>query len=56
MVVEIVGESTAGTPTKSQVMTVKGKNLSANLVSWNFLDIRNGFGLRLRNQAIETQQ
>ena len=53
VVVEIVGESTARAPTKSQVMTTKGKDMPANLVGWDFRVIRN-LVLRLRNEAIET--
>jgi hypothetical protein len=47
VVVEIVGESSARTPTKSQVMTIEGKNVSTKLVGWNFFVIRNTLGLRL---------
>jgi hypothetical protein len=53
VVIEIVGKSTARAPTKSQVRTLKGKNLPANLVGWGFLVINNGLVLRLRNQATE---
>ena len=47
VVVEIVGESSARTPTKSQVMTIERKNVSTKLVGWNFFVIRNTLGLRL---------
>jgi hypothetical protein len=56
VVIEIVGESTTCTPSKSQVITSKGKNLPTDLVGGDFLVIRNGLVLRLRNQASETQQ
>ena len=56
IVVEIVGESSARTPTISQLTATKGKNLSTNLIGRDFLDIRKGLVLRLRNQATERQQ
>jgi hypothetical protein len=56
VVIEIVGESTPRAPTKSQVMTLKGKNLPTNFVGWDFRVIRDGLVLRLRNQATERQQ
>ena len=49
--IEIGGGEVAG-----QVITTKGKNLPTNLVGGDFLVIRNGLVLRLRNLAAETQQ
>jgi hypothetical protein len=47
VVIEIVGEPTARTPTKSEIMTMKGKQVPADLIGWDFLVIRNDLVLRL---------